>query len=240
MNHSSTVIFKFKHFNIEQSDAVLKVGTDAFVLGALIHASTPLNILDIGAGTGVLSLIAAQKFSSALIDAVEIDDDSVELAARNFSNSNWENRLTIHHCSVQNYFPNKSYDLIISNPPFFENSSAANTAVKNRVKHNNSLSAVDLLSAIAKLLSLQGECWLILSVDFITTYLAEIEKQGLFIRKEINIYGKPTVLKRKVLRLTKTNGICQTENFVIRDERGNYSSQYINLTKELHDRALKA
>lgn len=109
--------FNFKHFSIEQNDAVLKVGTDAFVLGAFFTAHNPKRILDIGAGTGVLSLIAAQKFTNALIDAVEIDEESSVLAQRNFENSPWANRLVVHKTSIQDFSTSQNYDLIVSNPP---------------------------------------------------------------------------------------------------------------------------
>lgn len=232
------MIFKFKHFLIEQNDAVLKVGTDAFVLGALLEANQPLQVLDIGSGTGVLSLIAAQKFQNAHIDAVEIDQESARLAERNFSQSPWKHRFIIHPVSIQEFNSDKVYDLIVSNPPFFENSSLASSNVNNRVKHNTGLTSSDLISSINKLLSNQGQCWLILSIDFLKSYLTEIEKYNLQIRKEIDVYGKPGILKRKVLMLSKQKGECITSDFVIRNAKGKYTDQYIRITKDLHDRDL--
>ncbi|MDX1446815.1 tRNA1(Val) (adenine(37)-N6)-methyltransferase [Lishizhenia sp.] len=232
------MIFNFKHFSIEQSNAVLKVGTDAFVLGAFFEASSPKNILDIGAGTGVLSLIAAQKFQNANIDAIEIDAESARLAAKNFGNSPWTDRLYIHHSSLQDFTTSKTYDLIVSNPPFFENSSAADTEVKNRVKHNGGLSASELIEKVDRFLSEEGECWLILSVDFMRNYLKEIERFKLNIVQEISVFGKPEFLKRKILVLSKKPSHKQKIDFTIRNKEGKYSDEYIALTKELHDRAL--
>lgn len=232
------MIFNFKHFSIEQSNAVLKVGTDAFVLGAFIKASSPQNILDIGAGTGVLALIAAQKFEQAQVDAVEIDAESARLAAKNFTNSKWSDRLCIHHKSLQEFTSSTNYDLIVSNPPFFENSSAADTEVKNRVKHNDGLSARELIVKINELLSAEGKCWLILSADFMGNYLKEIAHFKLNIVREISVFGKPGVLKRKILVLSKKPDKKQVFDFTIRNKEGKYSAEYIALTKELHDRAL--
>ncbi|SFT43258.1 tRNA1Val (adenine37-N6)-methyltransferase [Lishizhenia tianjinensis] len=232
------MIFNFKHFSIEQSNAVLKVGTDAFVLGAFMEATSPKSVLDIGSGTGVLSLIAAQKFNRAHIDAVEIDEESAQLANLNFTNSKWKERLHIHHTALQDYKSHATYDLIVSNPPFFENSSAADSDVNNRVKHNNGLSAEELISNVAELLSDSGICWLILSADFMTTYLKAIKHHQLYITKEINVFGKPSVLKRKILVLEKEEKEKQYQDFTIRNMDGKYSAEYIALTKELHDRAL--
>lgn len=109
--------FQFKQFRVEQGLTAMKITTDACILGARAEVENRQAILDVGAGTGLLSLMAAQR-STARIDAVELDDQAAIQARENFSASPWQNRLTLHHCPIQSFRPEKRYDCILSNPPF--------------------------------------------------------------------------------------------------------------------------
>src|SRR5687767_958396 len=110
--------FYFRHFILRQDKAAMKAGTDSMLLGAMAPAENVHRVLDIGTGTGILSLMLAQR-SKALIDAIDIDVNAHELAKENFENSTWKHRIFAHHCSLQEFTPqdNLAYDLIISNPP---------------------------------------------------------------------------------------------------------------------------
>ena len=128
-NHS----FQFKQFTIWQDKCAMKVGTDGILLGAWVNLTENAQILDIGTGTGLLALILAQRSQTSLhttIVAVEIDDEAYQQATDNIQKSPWGDRIQTYHSSIQNFAINCSqqYDLIISNPPFFENAYKASQA----------------------------------------------------------------------------------------------------------------
>ena len=142
-------MFRFKHFSIAQDKCAMKVGTDGTLLGAWAKANKPQQILDIGTGTGLIAMMMAQRFENANIKALEIDMDASQQAAENFQNTKWSNRLFLEHISFQEFQHTASFDLIVSNPPYFENN-LKNRDKKQRTKHaipkhfhlNHSLRAV--------------------------------------------------------------------------------------------------
>src|ERR1700743_597427 len=115
-------VFHFKQFAVDQTGCAMKINTDGVLLGALTEADKPETILDIGTGTGVIALMLAQRFTDAKIDTVEIDIDTAQTAERNFKASPFADRLTVYALGFESYFekyPEKKYDLIVSNPPFY-------------------------------------------------------------------------------------------------------------------------
>ena len=114
--------FKFKEFSVNQDQCAMKIGTDAVLLGAWASLeANPFAILDIGAGTGVLGLMLAQRSHAEVIDAIEIDDDAYEQCVDNFELSPWADRLFCYHASLEEFAEeiDDEYDLIICNPPFY-------------------------------------------------------------------------------------------------------------------------
>ena len=120
-----STLFKFKEFSIHQDKTAMKIGTDAVLLGAWVFLENEIDsILDVGSGTGIIALMLAQRSFALIIDAVEIDNDAYEQTVTNFENSNWGDRLYCYHSSFQNFADeiaeeDETYDLIISNPPFY-------------------------------------------------------------------------------------------------------------------------
>ena len=115
-------IFQFKKFSVNQDKCAMKIGTDSVLLGAWCPIdNNPFSVLDIGAGTGILSLMLAQRSNAEQIDSLEIDDDAYEQCVENFENSPWSDRLFCFHAGLDEFVdePEDEYDLIISNPPFF-------------------------------------------------------------------------------------------------------------------------
>src|ERR1051325_1482144 len=110
--------FAFKEFTIRQDKCSMKISTDSVLIGAWAEAAKAKTILDIGTGTGVIALMLAQR-SSAKIDAIDIDLNSVQQAKENFQQSKWKSRLKVHHTSLQDFYPLNIYDIIVSNPPYF-------------------------------------------------------------------------------------------------------------------------
>lgn len=149
----SNSYFRFKEFTVHQDRCAMKVSTDACIQGAW----TPLpagdiRVLDIGAGTGLLSLMLAQRYPQAVIDAVEIDEAAAAQAAENIAGSSFSGRITVHHADARIFMPGCQYDVIICNPPFFRSSLLGPDAMRNAARHDLHLHQKDLLSIFARLL----------------------------------------------------------------------------------------
>lgn len=160
-------MFQFKQFTIHQNQTAMKVCTDACVLGAWTSSEQlqlPPNprILDIGTGTGLLALMAAQNHPDARIDAVEIDPDAFFQATENAKNSPFANRVQVHKTAIQAFKPSRDYDLILTNPPFFTNHLRSPYAATNRALHTDTLSFSDLVAAVDRLLKPDGQWWVLL------------------------------------------------------------------------------
>jgi len=229
--------FRFKQFTVVQEKSALKIGTDALILGARIDAVSEGNILDIGSGTGVLSLMLAQRSENAIIEAVELDQPAAEESLRNFRNSPWSDRLHIHHADFFTWRTEKNYELIVSNPPFYMDGLKPDDerlAVSKHVGFDFS----EFIEKCAELLAPNGSLWLIypaandgeLSKCFLSAELHTASK--------ISVFGKPGKLNRFIVALRKSSYQCVYEDFLVREENGAYSEQYKELTKDFHDREL--
>ena len=152
--------FQFKQFSIAQDRCAMKVGTDSVLLGAWSNLdAAPKTILDIGAGTGILALIMAQRSAAELIDAIEIDADAYEQCVHNFENSDWGDRLFCYHASLEEFVDEieDTYDLIISNPPFYTDDFKSGNKARDKARFEEALPFKVLLSSASKLLSSTGQ-----------------------------------------------------------------------------------
>ena len=152
--------FKFKHFAIDQDRCAMKIGTDSVLLGAWAALdANPYSILDIGAGTGVLALMLAQRSGSELIDAIEIDDDAYEQCVDNFESSPWGDRLFCYHASLEEFVNeiDDTYDLIISNPPFYSDTYKSDNVQRDLARFVDAMPFRELIESVSKLLSPQGQ-----------------------------------------------------------------------------------
>ncbi len=157
--------FRFKQFTVLQEQSAMKVCTDASLFGAWIarkHHVHGSNILDIGSGTGLLSLMLAQK-SAAHIDAIDIDESASAETRKNFNASAWQSRLNIIQAAIQDYRPGKRYDFIISNPPFFRGDLLSPDQKRNVALHSASLSMDELFAAVNELIEANGHFALLVS-----------------------------------------------------------------------------
>src|SRR5438105_2831519 len=169
-------MFQFKQFSVDQSGCAMKINTDGVLLGAIAEANDLATILDIGTGTGVIALMLAQRFPEAKIDAVEIDVDAAQTAERNFKSSPFADRLNVYPLGFEDYFylfPERNYDLIVSNPPFYTSSLKSPGAKKALAKHTDIDFFERLIEAISGQLSYRGLCWLIVPVN-ISEVVADI------------------------------------------------------------------
>lgn len=232
-------VFHFKHFSIFQEEADLKVGTDSMLLGAFAEFNKPKNILDIGTGTGVLSLMLAQKYPETLIKAIEINPLAFDLAKQNFENNLLGKNCSVELTPLQDFQADKKFEGIISNPPYFKDSLKNNTFGKSIARHTETLPFEELISKSKDLLSANGSAW------FIFPYLSSkhvfeiIEANQLHINRLIEIEGKPGNKVRVILEIGKQKKDYQIEAFVIRDKENNYTDEYVELTKEFHNKSVK-
>lgn len=195
--------FRFKQFTIYQDRCAMKVGTDGVLLGALTQVSAAENALDIGTGTGLVSLMLAQRKPTLQIDAIEIDPEAAAQAAQNVAQSPWPH-ICVQAVSLQDYAPNKQYSLIVSNPPYFVNSLKAPQAARNTARHTDTLSFSDLLAGVNRLLLPGGCFWVILPSEAQTTFCWLAAQEGLYPQQIVYVHpraDKPA--KRVVMCLVK-------------------------------------
>jgi tRNA1Val (adenine37-N6)-methyltransferase len=234
------VFFQFRHFSIQQDSKVHAVGTDSMILGAILTSSKTIhNLLDIGTGTGVLALMCAQQFSTAEIIGIDTDNQSVELAAMNFKNSNWSHRLTAIHSSLNDFYHSEKFDLIVSNPPFYEESYFSPDENRNGQRNSESLPLLELIAQSKKLLSATGCFWFIVPHKRKDETEKLIRENHLYIHQAIHICGKPDAPTRIIysIGLTQPNSIAHQE-LTIRNDEGNYTEDYKQLTQDFHNRPL--
>ena len=229
--------FQFKQFVVYQDKAAMKVSADAVILGAWTEFSFAKKIIDIGTGTGLLSLMAAQK-SQADITAVEIDSNSVKQAKENFDLSPWKNRIHLIHTSFQDFALQaiEKFDLVICNPPYFNGSYQSPDKSRNTARQDKLLPLPDLFSAVKKILSITGKFYIIYPFAQKQALLKEAEKESLYPLKILEIKTKPgKAPNRLIICFTTKKSAVQTEQLHLRDElTKKYSKEYRNLTKDFY------
>ena len=224
------LMFRFKQFNVDQTGCAMKINTDGVLLGALSDADQPKIILDIGTGTGVIALMLAQRFAEAQIDAVEIDETAAKTAGRNFEGSPFASRLNLYADDFEGYFnkyPEKKYDLIVSNPPFYINALESPTANKTLAKHTDGHFFETLIISVQKHLTGEGELCIILPLSTAQLVKVIAVDKGLNLKQAINILSYPdSEPHREILVFTLSDEKKIDEWFVIYDEPKVYSQQY--------------
>ena len=232
-------IFQFKKFSIRQEFSSLKVGTDAMVLGAFIDIRNKRNGLDIGTGTGVLALMQVQKSSQLNITAIELDEESCFDADYNFLNSEFTNQLTLEKVDFLEFSTTQKFDLIFSNPPFYQNSLKAEKDNVNLAKHVAELTPHVLFKKVSELLKEKGDFWVIWPYSAIEDFKKIANEWKLFVCKEITINGKVNDPVRMILCFKKSKSFnSENQIFTIREMNGDYTEEYKKLTLEFHDRKL--
>jgi len=195
-------VFRFKQFTVFHDRCAMKVGTDGILLGAWADITDCSQILDIGTGTGLIALMLAQRSPShTQIDAIEIDQEAYTQAKENVARSPWAGRIQIIHDSIQTYASAclKRYDLIVANPPFFENTCLS--ASRTLARHRQSLSPIDLISAADQLLAVNGKLAIIYPTaeQFGAQNLAS---SNLYCRRQVYIQSTPhSTIKRVLLEI---------------------------------------
>lgn len=233
-------IFRFKQFDILQSDTIMKVNTDGILLGAWTEVEEGTKILDIGTGTGLIALILAQRSTNTVIDAIEIDNEAFATAQRNVSNSPFSDRIQVIHQAVQTFVlhADKRYDHIISNPPFFESNKTAVFSKLASAKHTLHLSHEALLDAVVKVLTPSGHFDLILPYSEGLNLMELAKKYKLFPYKITEVIPKANKGVERLLIGLKFNfrEDCLNEVLVLQQSHhaNDYTEEYKNLVKEFY------
>lgn len=207
--------FRFKRFTVNQSGCAMKVGTDGALLGAWCGAARDdwRRVLDVGTGTGLIALMAAQRFPSARVDAIDIVPESCRCAAANFAASPWGDRCRVWRAALQEYAASgERYDLIVSNPPYFVGSLLCPDASRTAARHTASLSHAELAAGAAALLEPGGRLAVILPPEESRRFVAEAVGAGLCPVRETAVRTVPRKPPRRVMtELVKGEPPCGVE-----------------------------
>jgi tRNA1Val (adenine37-N6)-methyltransferase len=231
--------FRFKQFSIQQDRCAMKIGTDGVLLGAWTPIeNNPFSILDIGAGTGVIALMLAQRSNAEQIDALEIDEEAYEQSVDNFENSPWSDRLFCFHAGLDEFVeePEDEYDLIVSNPPFYTDDYKSENEQRDLARFADAMPFEDLIEAAALLLSENGIFAVIIPFKEEENFLALAKAYELFPLKITHVKGNPTTeIKRSLLAFGRNeNTFITIDELIIETSRHQYTSEYIELTKDFY------
>ncbi|WP_026978477.1 tRNA1(Val) (adenine(37)-N6)-methyltransferase [Flavobacterium tegetincola] len=231
--------FKFKQFSVEQDRCAMKIGTDGVLLGAWSPIpEIAISVLDIGAGTGIIALMLAQRSTAEQIDAVEIDEEAYEQATENFENSPWGDRLFCFHAGLDELIeePEDEYDLIISNPPFYTENYKTEDSQRDLARFEVAMPFEMLVEAADLLLSENGIFSVIIPFKEEESFLALARDFELFPMKITRVKGTSTSeIKRSLLAFKRLeSNEIEINELVIETERHVYTEEYISLTKDFY------
>ena len=230
--------FKFKQFSVNQDQCAMKIGTDSVLLGAWTSINhNPFNVLDIGAGTGILSLMIAQRSHAEQIEAIEIDDDAFEQCVENFELSPWNDRLFCFHAALFEYIEavDEKFDLIICNPPFYSEDYKTQNKSRNLARFSDAMPLEHIIFAVINFLSENGKFSIIVPYKEEKTVIEEASLIKLFPNRILHVKGNPnSKIKRSLIEFSYKKSKVYTEVLVIETERHQYTQDYINLTKDFY------
>ncbi|MGU3375447.1 tRNA1(Val) (adenine(37)-N6)-methyltransferase [Chryseobacterium sp. M5A1_1a] len=224
--------FKFKQFEIQQSKNVFRVGTDGVLLGALADVEDASNVLEVGTGTGLISLMLAQRNSQTSFLGLDINEEAVLLTKTNFENSPFHARLKNIHQDFKSFETEKKFGLIVSNPPYFEESGSEKDKIARQTVE---LNFRQLIEKSAELLTEDGLFSVIIPIEAGEIFILIAEENKLFLNRRVNIKGiESAKAKRLILEFSPAEKNLAESEFIIEKSPRIYSDQYIELTKEFH------
>jgi len=226
--------FQFRQFSLADRKSSMLTGTDAILLGAWTQPGEAMAVLDAGTGCGIIALMLAQK-SNALIDAVDIHEDSIVEAGNNFRNSPWKERLLAIHSRIQD-LRNKQYDLICTNPPFFRNSMKPPRGKRSDARHDDGLTYEELVACAERILSPEGRLTVILPAGEKMRFTGIAIRHLLFLHKAaevVPVEGNPP--NRIMMEFGRTNPpVTILETIVIRNKDNSWANRYKELTRDYY------
>ena len=232
-------MFSFKKFSVQQDKTAMKVGTDGVLLGAWTPINhKPNSILDIGAGTGIIALMLAQRTYAQQIDALEIDEDAYEQATNNFENSPWSDRLFCYHAGLDEFVeePEDEYDLIVCNPPFYTEDYKTDNEQRDLARFSDAMPFEELIEAADLLLSEKGIFSVIIPYKEEEKFVALANEFELYTTKITRVKGTPTSeIKRSLLAFSRNKqDHFSIDELIIETARHIYTEEYIELTKDFY------
>lgn len=232
-------MFQFKQFTVQQDKCAMKIGTDGVLLGAWCPIdNNPISILDIGTGTGVLSLMLAQRTNAEQIDAIEIDENAYEQCVDNFETSPWSDRLFCFHAGLDEFMdePEDEYDIIISNPPFYTEDYKTEDEQRDLARFQDAMPFEDLIEAADLLLSENGIFAVIIPYKEEEHFIDLCAQAELFPVKVTRVKGTQTTpIIRSLLAFKRYElSVLTADELVIEINRHEYTDDYINLTKDFY------
>ncbi|MDA9284552.1 methyltransferase [Flavobacteriaceae bacterium] len=217
----------------------MKVGTDGVLLGAWCSLeSLPKTILDIGTGTGIISLMLAQRSSAITIDGLEVDPSAYMQTVDNFENSDWSDRLYCYNTSFQKFVDDtnkETYDLIVSNPPFYTEDYITKNSSRNKARFTSSLTFKELIGGISKILSKSGFFSTIIPFKEESTFICLAEQHSLHLNKICRVQGNNNSdIKRSLMTFSFNKVKISETNLIIENSRHKYTKEYEELTNNFY------
>ncbi|UEG49029.1 methyltransferase [Ferruginibacter lapsinanis] len=232
--------FQFKQFTIHQDKCAMKVCTDACLFGGYIadriskKEVQPGSSLDIGSGTGLLSILLAQKCNTT-IDAIEIDQDAYQQAKENFTNTPWCNRLQIHCTDALQFQAEKKYDFIFSNPPFFGNDLRSDNQQINAAKHDTTLTLDQLIQIVDINLSSEGSFAILLPYHRSEYFIGQAKKTGFHLQEKISVQQTPSHdFFRSMLFFSRSEREFISAELSIKNSNNEYTENFVELLKDYY------
>lgn len=229
--------FTFKQFTLQQQSSAMKIGTDSVLLGCLVDVANASSVLDIGTGTGLLSLMIAQRNLQAIINAVEIDEQAAHEAQHNFTASPWANRLNVYANSIQQFAATNTikYQLIISNPPYFL--AGKNFEITNEqrltARQNSTLPFNELAKVVQQLLAPAGSFWLILPSAEAAVFL--VQASELYLQQQINMVQKEgKEANRIIMQFGLQKAEVKLSTFVVFNADGTPTEAYKKIARDFY------
>lgn len=236
--------FRFKQFTVKQAGAAMKVGVDSVLLGAWANAGNAVRILDVGAGTGLLALMMAQRYPDVMVDAVEIDNEACQQACENVANSPWHHRIRVicgdflhyaEHCPFR-------YDMIISNPPYFTASLKPLDGKRDVARHNDSLPHRQLLMESLKLLNPSGVLAIVLPPFETVALIDEAMTCGWLVKRTLHVQSHPSKpTYRMLVELSRSSPLSCSEELgerlslcIEKANRADFTDEYKHLTRDFY------
>ena len=233
--------FRFKQFSVDQDLNPMKIGTDAVLLGAWTEITTQVDkILDIGAGTGIIALMMAQRSEAFTIDAVELDEKAYLQTVSNFENSPWSDRLYGYHASFEDFAEEfheeeETYDLIVSNPPYYESDYQTEDVSRNRARFESELTFDNLLKGVALLLDKKGIFSTIIPRESTENFIALANQYQLHMNRICEVRGNAqSKVKRSLLSFSFESKPIEKTSLTIEHNRHEYTEEYITLTQDFY------
>ncbi len=227
--------FKFKQFTVWHDRCAMKVGTDSVLLGAWCELPKEAKVLDVGAGTGLLGLMLAQR-GAANIDAVELDKNAALQARENFLNSPWPQKFHMYNQAIQAFDKPGIYDVIITNPPFFHDSFLPAEGARAQARHSHSLPMEELLKAASQLLQVTGLFHIVLPAEQETFFCEKAAKVELYLNRRLAIHPRPeSPANRVLMTFSFEKRTPESDKISIRQSRCNaYHQAYLRLARDFY------